>query len=355
MSEATFPTDSETLSTEWLTNALGVSVHKRTIKRIGEDEGFTGGALFLVTLQYADLSPQAPQSLVAKLSPVDPEMRKTFAAANRREVEFYLNFSAGKDLRVPQCYYGAYCSKNGASILLLEDLSHTRPGDFITGCSLQDAQSAIDAMAEIHAQFWDRPEAHALSGAGILEEFDLTSAWKRYPEKLAALHPGFTLPAGFVTLGDFIVRNMPDLLTTLLEDGPVTCLHRDLQADNLRFWPADGQAILLDWQIRGKGRGVYDLSYFLISSLKPEVRRAHENALLLRYHSALCEQGVRDYSYETCRSEYVKSVVGKFFMTVVATALLDNSSPHKQAWRKADLERLLAFCDDHNVSPASFD
>lgn len=354
MSETIFPTDSETLSANWLAGALGVSVQGRSIKRIGEAEGFTGGALFLVTPHYSNPIADAPKTLVAKLSPVEPEMRRTFAAANRREVEFYLNFSAGHDLQVPDCFYGAFEPESGASILLMEDLSHARRGDFIKGSSLQDAQSTIDAMAEIHAQLWDLPEVHALSGAAILEEFDFASAWARYPEKLAAILPDTSLPASFVLLGDFLVDKTSDLLTELLEDGPVTCLHRDLQTDNLRFRPTDGRAILLDWQIRGKGRGVYDLSYFLVSSLEPDLRRAHEQDLLRRYHTSLSQHGVRDYDLEVCQKEYIKSVIGKFYMTVVATALLDNSTPHKQAWRKADLFRLLAFCEDHDVTPATF-
>ena len=45
-----------------------------------------------------------------------------------------------------------------------------------------------------------------------------------------------------------------------------------------------------------------------------------------------------------------KAAVGKLFITVAATVLLDNSSAHRRAWRWADLQRLVAFIEDHAVA-----
>ena len=47
-------------------------------------------------------------------------------------------------------------------------------------------------------------------------------------------------------------------------------------------------------------------------------------------------------------------MVAKLNVSVMATVLLDNSSPAKRAWRRADLLRLMAFCEDHALTPADF-
>jgi hypothetical protein len=67
----------------------------------------------------------------------------------------------------------------------------------------------------------------------------------------------------------------------------------------------------------------------------------------------LLQRGVTGYDLDTCWTDYLQSVVGKLFITVVATILLDNSGSAKTAWRRADLERLLAFCADHAAELAA--
>ena len=88
----------------------------------------------------------------------------------------------------------------------------------------------------------------------------------------------------------------------------------------------------------------------MIGSVRPEERRQTERNVLRIYHSDLVQYGIEDYSFEQCWFDYKLAVIGKLFITVAATVLADNSTPHKQAWRKADLQRLLAFCEDHSVN-----
>ncbi len=75
-----------------------------------------------------------------------------------------------------------------------------------------------------------------------------------------------------------------------------------------------------------------------------------EQDFLHLYHDALLRYGVTGYSFEQCWFDYRLAVVGKLFITVGATVLVDNSTPHKRAYHQADLQRLLAFCDDHAVA-----
>ena len=88
----------------------------------------------------------------------------------------------------------------------------------------------------------------------------------------------------------------------------------------------------------------------MASSLEPDVRRGCEDALITRYHRALVEGGVVEYTAAQCRADYGVSVLGRLFITAVATVKLDNTSDHRRAWRRADLTRLLAFVADHRVT-----
>ena len=343
----------------WLTEALrewraikNTAVESFTIMRIGEDEGISGGRLQRLEIDFVSYEQGAPQSLIVKLSPSDPEIRTTMKGINMRESQFYIELAAKSDLPVPRCYYGDFETKTGASILLLEDLSHYRSVDFLVGCGSRDAKNVIRALAAIHARWWNDPQLKELGGSSILREFPFDTLWSQYPSKVAELLPGFWIPDTLFTIGDFVAANMDSVFVLLYETEPVSCLHRDVQADNLLFGQGSGDvaSIVLDWQLVGKGRSTYDVAYFLISSVPTELRRQIERELLRTYHTLLVQSRIRDYSFDQCWSDYILSTVGKLYVTVIATVLLDNTSPHRRAGRQADLQRLLAFCMDHNVA-----
>jgi hypothetical protein len=342
------PDSAETITPRWLSTILGRGVSRCELTRIGEDEGFTGGALFRISVQFDDSS--EPETLVAKLSPSEPEMRRTMARLNAREVQFYTRFAADGDIAAPRCHYGAFEATTGASFILIEDMARARTVAFNRGASMGEASLVIDALVDIHGAFWGSDKLADLDGGGLLDEFDFAACWGQYPKAVQKLLPDVVLPKSFLALGNWLAVNHRAVFAALQEQGPQTCLHRDAQLDNLLFLE-DGAA-LLDWQFLGKGRGVYDVAYFLASSLEPEVRRGCEDPLLERYHRGLLACGVEGYSIAQLQREYLLAVVGKIFITVNATVLLDNSGAHKTDWRRVDLQRLLAFCEDHAITPA---
>lgn len=339
------PTGEAGLTPEWLGAALGTPIASVTTTRIGEDEGFTGGRLYRLTIPGRD-------SLVAKLSPTDPALRAQFAKANAREVTFYTELSAG--LPVPGCAYAACDAATGASILLLQDMGSARAVAFREGAGVHDVTAMLRTFARIHAAWWNAPALAELSGAAVLSEFSFATPWAHYTDALADLLPDVVLPQGFIALGDFAATHLAEIYDHLQERGPLTVLHRDPQLDNILF-DADGQALLLDWQILGKGRGVWDVAYFLISSVPPALRRIHERAWVRGYHAELVALGGTGYDFDRCWRDYLASVMGKLFVTVWATVELDNSTAHKRAWRRTDLMRLLAFVEDHDLTPSIWD
>ncbi|MFT4716337.1 MAG: thiamine kinase-like enzyme [Paracoccaceae bacterium] len=350
------PTAPEYISSRFLSEILGHRVVAITTQRIGEDEGFTGGELYRISLKYAAPSDGGPTSIIAKFSPMNPALRAALAAANEREVDFYSQFSQTPDLPVPKCYFSQFEPATGMSLLIIEDLGCLRSIGFIKGCSATEAKSVVDALVQIHGAFWDSASVAPLSGPEILQEFKFQAAWRLYPEKIARILPDFHIPKSFYKLCQFIADNDRAIFGHLMASPPITIIHRDTHVDNILFDQTNNQvpAVFLDWQFAGEGKGVFDLAYFLISSIEPDVRREIEFHMLKRYHDALLQLGVTQYSFNQCRRDFLASVAGKIFMTIVATAVLDNSTPHKVAWRQADLTRLLAFCEDNKISPNTF-
>lgn len=336
------PRNAEEITPDWLSAALGQTVSACRTQRIGQDESFTGGSLIRLGLEWAGSG--GPSTIIAKLSAKRPAFRKALAQANRREVGFYTSCATGRDLPVPRYYYADFEPASGQSIALLEDFSQARSVDFVKGCSLEDARLVITAMARIHAEYWGVGAVET----GWLPEFDFPQCWADYPAQLAQILPRQDLPVWFRRLGDDLAEQ-PQRFVQLLGQGPQTCIHRDLQVDNVLFTPKG--PIVLDWQFTGRGNGGSDLGYFLISSLTPAQRRAGETDLVRHYHEKLLASDVSGFTLQDCQQNYVLSVLGKMFLTVVATVLFDNSSAHKRAWRDADLQRLLAFCSDHAVTP----
>ena len=357
------PASPAAITADWLTHALRMSktitasrVTAAHLSRIGQDQGFTGGRLFLVRLAYDSADPGAPATLVAKLSPADPEMRSVMRGANGREVAFYRSLAQSSGMPVPRCFHAKFDPKTGASVLLLQDLSTYRSVPFTDGCGPADAKRLVEALADVHAKWWNSPALTRLNGAAILTELRFSQLWQRYPNSLKSLLQDVDLPPEFVRIGDHIATHEAAIFAEQPETAPITRLHRDVQSDNIMFAPASagGAAILLDWQLTGKGRGAYDVGYFLISSLAPAQRRSMERALVTYYHARLLRLGIIDYSLAQCWADYLLSVAGKLFTTVAATVLLDNSGAHKTAWRRTDLTRLMAFCKDHAISEQTF-
>ena len=357
------PDSPDAITPGWLNAVLkntgstkNASVTSFAKSRIGEDEGFTGGSLFILRIQYDQFERDAPHSLVVKLSPSDAELRAAFKVANGREVQFYTELAPQNNLPVPRCYFGAFDALTGASILLLEDLTNFRRVEFSIGCGPEDAEHVVRVLAKIHAHWWNSPRLKKFSGISILDEFLFSEQWSLYPKKVTELLPDVPIPNSFFALGGYIAANERTIFKQLFETNPITCIHRDIQVDNVLFGnqTSEPPALLLDWQSVGKGRGVYDIAYFIISSLPPEQRLQTEQDLLSIYHTLLVQSGIEGYTFDQCWFDYKYSVVGKIFVTVIATVMLDNSSPSKRAWRQADLERLLAFCEDHSIHQKLF-
>ncbi|HSL59167.1 MAG TPA: phosphotransferase, partial [Acidimicrobiales bacterium] len=111
-------------------------------------------------------------------------------------------------------------------------------------------------------------------------------------------------------LGEFrdAASRMADACVPLMDrlsQPPVTCVHGDHRLDNIFHPVADDQSVaVVDWQICGVGRGLYDVGYYMSQSLRSEVRAECERDVVRAYHDALVAHGVSGYSFDDAWDDY---------------------------------------------------
>jgi hypothetical protein len=207
------------------------------------------------------------------------------------------------DIRVPQCWHCAINDDGTDFTLLLEDISASRPGVQVDGCSIDHAQSAVINLAALHAPRWNddalfdlafvaRPDEASASFLGDI----LAGATEQFIERFDVFDE-----AEVATL-----RQSAEAIESwvLARPTPFSVTHGDYRLDNLMFPPSGTEVVALDWQTTNAGPPARDLSYFLGTSLKTDERRAHEESLVIAYHHELERRGVTGYSAADCFDDY---------------------------------------------------
>ena len=133
-----------------------------------------------------------------------------------------------------------------------------------------------------------------------------------------------------------------------LDAGPRTLTHGDFRLENMFF--GDGQSdafTVIDWQAAGiVGNGLYDVAYFMVTSVASEVRRDIERDALKEYHEIVCGMGARDFSWEDCWSRYRQSVLNMLLPCVCACGGLDMTNPRMRALGEKLVQRTLVAIED---------
>lgn len=329
----TFPTHADRLTADWLTGALRAAaalgcarVTSVATAPLDHEKGLTGQLVRLL-LTYDREEAGAPRTLVAKFSSPDPRIRALFLAngSYEREVRFYRELAPRSPLRTPRCYFGDLDAAEGWSLLLLEELTAVRNGDTIAGCSLAEAELAVGALATFHAAWWQHPALARhdwLRPRGVLAVADVPAIFARtWGPFLGKLGPRAT--DEIRQIGLWLERSLGWLTTHIYEGDARTLIHNDYQADNLFFagTGADLALTAFDWQVASRGRGAYDLAYFLGGSLDSDLRRRHELDLLRRYHAGLLARGVTGYPFARCLDDYRLAMLQRLSRLVTVLGL----------------------------------
>ncbi len=300
----TAPTDVRDLTAAWLQETLAGHLRGARVTRVEVADVRYGTATKVrLRVEYAGAPSSAPTSLIAKGGFADH--RVAMSPLYAHEARFYRELQFRLGVPSPACYATIDDFATPQHLVLLEDLE-LRGVTFCrveTPLTYKQASLFLDAMARLHAAFWNdvafAPSGEladlshwlplpAREGVGAYAHQQLDPAtWARY----MALPRCLAVPRMFHDLAR--MRAALEALNAFSLQGPVCLLHADFHLGNLYF-DADGKPGVLDWQSYSKGHWSHDVTYFLVSALDPVDRRRWEGPLVAHYLDRLRVEGVPD-------------------------------------------------------------
>jgi len=376
------------ITPEWLTEALtssGVLVGGRVTalrpERLGEDEGFMGE----VNRLHLELTPaeaKGPATVIAKQPISIPSHRAQgeLVGIYEREILFYRELAAALPVRTARHYFSVmdpnpmpaeqqervqqrvdalpfwllrgllgfstWMSRFSRRryLLLLEDLAPAQIGDQLADCSLERAGRCLDALATMQASQWNAPELEALGWLRRTNsaEHVVRAMYLRARRRFEASF-GSRIPDEIRGLADWLEQEVVALADRACE-APFTLVHGDFRLDNL-FFSAEGaepEVIFADWQVPSLGPGVYDVAYFLTSTLAPDVDGDAEIALVRQYHDRLQSCGVRDYPLDKCLLDYQRCVLWMLSRSITSMDSIQLADQRGTEMVERWIERLFA-------------
>lgn len=315
------------LTSEWLTAVLRASgrIRASRVTEVGTAPVGNGllGTNLRLKLGYDRAEAGAPATLVAKMAAAGETSRASGAALGlyERETRFYQVIAPRLGPAVPTTLFADIAVDKTTFCLLFEDLAPARGGDQLTGCSLDDAEAAVDTAAALHAPLWG--DTATLAQPWMSRELMVGMYSAQMPPCVEAIKPRFAAllePGVPAILDQFAAAIAPWFAQ---QTAPFTIVHHDYRLDNILFDARGGSTPVaaLDWQTLMAGPGVLDVAYFIGAGLLAEVRRPAEQALVRRYHAALAARGVSGYDWERCWHDYRLLAPHGLIMAVVGAAI----------------------------------
>ena len=251
-----------------------------------------------------------------------------------REGRFYAELAESLAARAPHCYYNHIDLEANEFALVLEDFGHRTMVSQIAGIDRERATEAVQALAQVHAQWWESPQLDSLTWMPRAIDVKVTQAgegyrqaWPRFVELF-----GDRLPDGAIELGAQVGPTWETTQTAMYEQGPKTIVHGDFRADNLMFDDeAEGREHvgILDWQISMRGGGIGDICYLLTQSMDLDDRRTHERTIVDAWYEALCTalgHAPDGYSVEQAWTDYRTATGNMTVYAVIGGGSMDPSN-----------------------------
>ena len=274
--------------------------------------GATGTVTRLTVAYSPDAQGECPTRLCLKETKPDPHPE--VLAFMQREVDFYTVMAPlSATFPIPTCYATQIDAESGRCAILMADLSETHfqnPAPIPP--SPRHSEMVIESLAQHHAHWWGHPQL----GVTIGEPYDdakATAGRQRLYD---------SVPAFMDFLGDSLVPAQRAIYEQILASDilarydqryqamdRVTLNHGDTHAANfmLPHDTANGQAIIIDWQLWGIGVAANDLAYMMAHRWSAQRRAALEEPLLRHYHAQLRQHGVSSYTWDELWQDYRES------------------------------------------------
>jgi hypothetical protein len=331
-----FPRTVEEITPEWLTNVLRESgaIREERVESFtiaGLDGGIAGDVNRL-QLNYAASPSRGPSTVIAKFAHLNDQKRSGINRAGfyEREVRFYRQLGPVVGIPTPAAHSVEYDRDSGHFVLLLEDLSRFRSIREEDGCSPENARTAVQALAKMHARWWESDQLNEMNWLMGFRDAEIRNQMSnRYNKALGRfleIGEGY-LPAGY----ELVARKYGESLQSVVSEmgsSPATLTHGDFRLANLVFNDEPGASDPLyafDWQTASRGKAAVDVAYFFGRSLATDSRRLHESQLLADYHDSLVDHGVANYSFDEFN---IDVRISAFRLMHIATATVVNLGQH---------------------------
>lgn len=351
------PESEDALTPDWFRQALAAggasatpAIQDAVVEDIGAGIGLVGKIL-RCHLAYRDSGSGGPETVIVKLPSSHPETMRTARTLRlyQREYAYYRRIAPHAPIRSPALLYGDFDAHSHRFVLVLEDLRDLASVDQLDGASPEQAKTAVRAVARLHGRYWNKVDQPPVSG------FHESTSPERRPlvrdVYQASLSPaldrfGHIFPQPMRRLAEKYGQRIVEHLGAI-SAGPRTFAHGDFRLDNMFFAAVGGDDFaVVDWQVCGISSGLYDVAYFLSSSVAPEVRREIERAALAEYHGIIRDMGAEDFTSEDCWRSYRQNMLGCFLTPIIAGAQLDFTAGRTRQLAEVFLTRTLTAIDD---------
>lgn len=350
-------TNGDQISTAWMRDAMcaGGADDWSTVTTIEveklSDATNAIGTLFRCRAIKSNGDSPTPSSVIVKLPTINalPLRFAKWLSMYKREYVFYKHVSPEGYVNAPRCFYGDFDDRSHDFVLLIEDLGDLELVSQYAGVSPKRALSAVQTIAEFQGQFWNRANVPALAHCG---EF-LSPGHRRIMQTVYML----TLPVALDRFGQLFSEQLRRLALDFGSRIDVhfeaaarnvkTVVHGDYRSENMLFSGDNAEDIVvIDWQGCGLGCGMFDVSYFLGTSVSVENRRLIEEEAVRRYHDAVCRAGAKGYTLEDCWHSYRQNMLGSLMHCVVGCGALDMSDGERSELAMELLRRILTAIED---------
>jgi hypothetical protein len=309
------------------------------------------GSLLRCHLIAQDGNPAQPPTAIVKL-PTPNSLAMRFAkwlAMHKREYDFYCQVAPHAPIRSPKLLYGCFDDTSHRFVLVLEDLRDMETTPQAIGVDAGRARLTIRELAKLHGQFWEAGERPPVAGSydclGARYGRIMQSAYLLcLPLVLNRFDDHFSAETRRLVehLGTRIVAHFARVAT-----GPRTFIHGDCRSENF-FFSRDNASdfAAVDWQGCGLGSGLYDVAYFLATSVSVDDRRRIERDALQEYHDVVCRLGAKNYSFDDCWRSYRQNMLGALVPCMLGCGALEMADPRMLELATVGLRRMLTALED---------
>jgi len=315
------PRSAEAIDARWLTAALCSEAPGARVISVAAMDGSAGttsrGSLE-VAYNDAGIEARLPTRLFAKCTTtLGQRLMLGLGGLIHGEPGFYAHVRPLLDIEAPAGYFGAVDDRSWRSVVLIEDVAHSKGARFIdprAGLTRAQVEDLLSNVASWHGALWSSPRLAQWrwlkTPADQMKVIDaLISVADR--RRAGAKRASAVIPPALRARQADLYAGMRESMR-IASRGPETYLHGDLHVANA-YLTREGAVGVCDWQVGLRGSWVHDYAYIVMTALAIEDRRAIECELLDFYLDRLAASGGQRIGREDAFLAYRRATLYPYF------------------------------------------